>query len=259
MSTLEADLEIVKGFAIEAAALARSRAGRVTPEEKANLSFVTDLDLDMEKLLRSRLAETFPDDVLTGEEYAPSGGTGPRRWSIDPIDGTGNLVHGLPLWAVSIGLIVDGEPSLGVIAIPPLGELYWAIKGGGAWRDGVRIKVSDSDVFHTQDNLCVGTNALRALDPRTLPGRLRDLGSACCEQSFVACGRLVACTFLGEATHDVAAGAVIVSEAGARFATIDGEHLTTAQFVARTPVARPTFIAPPARLEYLLKVARAFD
>ena len=259
MGTLEADLEVVKGFAVEAAALARSRAGHVTPEEKANLSFVTDLDFDMEKLLRTRLAGAFPDDVLTGEEYAPSGGTGPRRWSIDPIDGTGNLVHGLPLWAVSIGLIDDGEPTLGVIAIPPLGELFWATKGGGAWRDGVRIATSDAEGFHAQDNLCVGTNALRALDPRTLPGRLRDLGSACCEQAFVACGRLVACTFLGEATHDVAAGAVIVSEAGGRFATIDGEHLTPAQFVARTPVARPTFIAPPRRLEALLKVARTFD
>ena len=259
MATLAEDLEVVKGFAIEAAALARSRAGKVKPEEKANQSFVTDLDFDMEKLLRGRLAEAFPDDVLTGEEYAPSGGSGPRRWSIDPIDGTGNLVHGLPLWAVSIGLIDDGEPTLGVIAIPPLNELYWAIKGGGAWRDGVRISASDSEGFHSQDNLCVGTNALRTLDPRTLPGRLRDLGSACCEQAFVASGRLVACTFLGEATHDVAAGAVIVSEAGARFATIDGERLTTAEFVARTPVPRPTFIAAPRRLEALLKVARTFD
>jgi len=259
MSQLDTDLEIVKGFAKEAAALAMSRASQVMPEEKENLSLVTDLDFAMENLLRSRLAEAFPEDVLTGEEYAPSGGSGPRRWSIDPIDGTGNLVHGLPLWAVSIGLIDDGEPVLGVIAIPPLGELYWATKGGGAWRDGVRIHTKDSTHFHTQDNLCVGTNALRTLDPRTLPGRLRDLGSACCEQVFVACGRLVACAFLGEATHDVAAGAVITSEAGARFATIDGNHLTPAEFVAQTPIARSTFVAPPARLEFLLKVARTFD
>jgi fructose-1,6-bisphosphatase/inositol monophosphatase family enzyme len=258
MGKLEADLEIVKGFATEAARLALSRAGSVKPEEKANLSFVTDLDRDLEQFLRAKLAGAFPDDVLTGEEYAPSGGSGKRRWSIDPIDGTGNLVHRLPLWAVSIGLIDDGEPVLGVIAIPPLGELYWAIKGGGAWRDGQPIKTSDAEGFHSQDNLCIGTNALRTLDPRTLPGRLRDLGSACCEQAFVASGRLVACTFLGEATHDVAAGAVIVSEAGARFATIDGEHLTTAQFVARTPVARPTFVAPPRRLEALLAMARMF-
>jgi len=258
MGTLGSDLELVKGLATEAATLARSRAGRVRPEEKDNRSYVTDLDRDLEQLLRARLAEAFPEDTLTGEEYADSGGTGPRRWSIDPIDGTGNLVHGLPLWAISLGLIDDGEPVLGVIAIPPLGELYWATKGGGAWRDGVRIRTSDADSFHPQDNLCIGTNALRTLDPRSLPGRLRDLGSACCEQAFVASGRLVACTFLGEQTHDVAAGSILAAEAGACFATIDGDRLTAAEFVARTPVSRPTFIAPPRRLEALLATAREF-
>ena len=258
MGTLAEDLEQIKSLATEAAALARSRAGHVTPQEKANLSYVTDLDQDLEQMIRGRLAALFPDDVLTGEEYAVGGGTGPRRWSIDPIDGTGNLVHGLPLWAISIGLIDDGEPVLGVIAIPPLGELFWATKGGGSWRDGVRLKIEDSETFHTQDNLCVGTNALRSVDPRTLPGRLRDLGSACCELAFVACGRLAACTFLGEQTHDVAAGSILVAEAGGRFTTIDGDHLSPAEFVARTPVARPTFIGPPHRIESILAKARTF-
>lgn len=256
MGTLADDLERVKGFAREASRIALERSGSVTPEEKANRSYVTDLDRDLETLLRERLGSAFPDDRITGEEYADEGGSGPRRWSIDPIDGTGNLVHGLPLWAISIGLIDAGEPSLGVIAIPPLNELYWATRGGGAWRDGTRLHLRDADGFHVQDNLCVGTNALRALDPRTLPGRLRDLGSACCEQAFVAAGRLVACTFLGEQTHDVAAGALIAAEAGAAFATIDGEHLTPAEFVRRTPVPRPTFVAPPGRLGTLLKSAR---
>ena len=105
------------------------------------------------------------------------------------------MVHGLPLWAISIGLIVDGEPSLGVIAIPPLGELFWAVKGAGAWLDGHQLTAHDAAEFHNQDNVCVGTNALRAVDPRSLPGRLRDLGSACCEQSFVAANRLQATDF----------------------------------------------------------------
>ena len=73
---------------------------------------------DLETMIRNRLGARFPDDALTGEEYGASGGKGPRRWSIDPIDGTGNLVHGLPLWAISIGLIVAGEPMLGVIVDP---------------------------------------------------------------------------------------------------------------------------------------------
>ncbi|MDG3006758.1 inositol monophosphatase family protein [Paludisphaera mucosa] len=253
-----AELELVKGLAVEAAELAMKRSRTVTPVEKANHSYVTDLDNDLEKLIRSRLGDAFPDDRLTGEEYAPGGGDGPRRWSIDPIDGTGNLVHGLPLWAVSIGLIEAGVPVLGVIAVPPLGELYWAVKGHGAWRDGERLAVRDADAFHIQDNVCLGTNAMRRIDPRTVPGRLRDLGSACCEQIFVAAGRLQACVFLGEHAHDVAAGVVISSEAGCAFGTLEEPRLDTSAVVARTPIATPTFVAAPRRLDALLKTARLY-
>ena len=130
---------------------------------------MTDLDHDLERLIRDRLAARFPDDVLTGEEYASAGGDGPRRWSIDPIDGTGNLVHGLPLWAVSIGLIDAGTPALGVIAIPPLANCSGASIGRGAWRDGERLHARDADVFHNQDNVCVGTNALGRSTPGPSP------------------------------------------------------------------------------------------
>ena len=146
-SDLLTELNFVKALAVESAALAKGRCQRVTPQEKANLSYVTDLDQDLERLIRQRLGERFPDDLITGEEYAPEGGSGPRRWSIDPIDGTGNLVHGLPLWAISIGLMVAGEPVLGVIAIPPLDELFWAVKGAGAWLDGQRLATHDAANF----------------------------------------------------------------------------------------------------------------
>jgi myo-inositol-1(or 4)-monophosphatase len=252
----EAELEFVTALAREASALAMGRALGVKAQEKENQSFVTDLDHDLERLIRDRLAARFPDDALTGEEYAAGGGAGPRRWSIDPIDGTGNLVHGLPLWAVSIGLIDHGRPVLGVIAIPPLNELFRAVIGRGAWRDGMRIHARDADTFHNQDNVCVGTNSLRTVDSRSLPGRLRDLGSACCEITFTACNRLQACTFLGEATHDVAAGAVIAAEAGCGFGTIEGRVLTPAEMVAETPVRTPTFVAPPNRLQILMTAAR---
>ena len=132
-SNLAAELEFTKSLATEAAQVARRRCRHVTPQEKANLSYVTDLDHDLETMIRERLAAQFPDDALSGEEYADSGGKGPRRWSIDPIDGTGNLVHGLPLWSVSIGLIVSGEPMLGVIVIPQLDELFWAVRGEAHW------------------------------------------------------------------------------------------------------------------------------
>src|SRR5262249_37120820 len=92
--------------------------------------------------------------------------------------------------------------------------------------------------------------------PRSLPGRLRDLGSACCEQTFVAAGRLQATTLLGEQAHDVAAGVVIAAEAGCQFGTLAGEKLTTAEMVRRTPITCPTFVAPPKRLAALMAMAR---
>ena len=236
--------------------LARDRHLNIAPQEKSNRSYVTDLDLDLERMIRKRIAARYPDDVLTGEELSTTGGGGPRRRSIDPIDGTGNLVHGFPLWSISIGLIDGGEPVLGVIAVPPLGELYWATRGGGAWRDGERLHAPDADVFHDHDNVCASTNALRVVDPRTIPGRIRDIGSACCELAFVTSGRVRACIFLGEQTHDLAAGAVMAAEAGCWFATIDGQMLTLGGFVTNTPVRVPTLIAPPRRLERLLTQLR---
>jgi fructose-1,6-bisphosphatase/inositol monophosphatase family enzyme len=253
---LAAELEFVKSLAVEAAEFALARCRNVSPREKENLSYVTDLDTDLERLIRARLGARFPGDALTGEELAAEGGAAARRWSIDPIDGTGNMVHGLPLWAVSIGLLVAGEPVLGVIAIPPLGELFWAVRGRGAWLDGRRLAARDAVEFHNQDNVCVNTNALRVVDPRSLPSRLRDLGSACCEQTFVAASRLQATTLLGEQLHDVAAGVVIAGEAGCQFATLAGERLSAAEMVRRTPITVPTFIAPPDRLAALLKMAR---
>ncbi len=250
------ELGFVQDLAREAAAMALARAKRVTPVEKANLSFVTDLDQNIEQLIRRRLGERYPEDRLTGEEYAAEGGSGPRRWSIDPIDGTGNLVHGLPLWAISIGLIENGQPVLGVIAVPPLAELYWGVKGQGAWLDGKPLQARDSESIHSHDNICLGTNAMRAIDTRSFPGRIRDLGSACCEQVFVAASRLQACTFLGEAAHDIAAGVVISSEAGCLFGTIGGERLDPAEMVRRTPITTPTFVAPPRRLQNLERLVR---
>ena len=252
MGMLADDLEFVKELAQEAAAIARERQALVEAQEKSNKSFVTDLDLDLEKLIRQRISKRYPDDVLTGEELATSGGGGPRRWSIDPIDGTGNLVHHLPLWSISIGLIDGGEPVLGVIAIPPLNELFWATRGGGAWRDGHAIRAEDADEFHEHDNVSAATNALRAIDPRSMPGRIRDLGSACTELAFVSCSRTRAAIFMGEQTHDVAAGAVIAAEAGCWFGTVDGQMLTLGAFVTQTPIRVPTIIAPPKRLDKLI-------
>ena len=166
------------------------------------------------------------------------------------------MVHGLPLWAVSIGLIVAGEPVLGVIAIPPLNELFWAVKGAGAWLDGHRL--------HTHDAASFTIKTTSASAPMPCAPSIRapcragcaTWEVACCEQTFVAANRLQATTFLGEQAHDIAAGIVIATEAGCQIATIAGERLTPTEMVRRTPISVPTFIAPPQRLDALLACAK---
>lgn len=259
INSLQRDLDSVLGLVAEASAIALKRARNVSPEEKSNATFVTDLDRDLESFIRSGLAVRFPKDTITGEEYADEGSGGPRLWSIDPIDGTGNLVHRMPLWAISVGMAYEGTPVLGVIAIPPLGETFHAVIGHGAYLNDKRIFVKDSDTFHSQDNVGVDSNAARALDARTLPGRLRTLGSACCELAFTAASRFVCTTFRGELRHDLMAGAVITGEAGCEFGRVDGRRLTPAEFVAETPIDVPTFIAPPKRLKWLMENVRRRD
>lgn len=247
-----AEARFAAELAREAGAIALARRSGAVAREKSNRSFVTDLDVELEEFIRERLSRAFPDDRLTGEESADGGGDGPRRWCIDPIDGTGNYVHDLPIWAISLGLLDRGEPVAGAIAIPPLGEVYHATRGGGAWRNGERLgRLSDATEFHPQDNVSLSTNALRTLDPRSAPGRLRDLGSACCEMAFLASGRLKLSIFQGEHAHDVAAGTVLLSETGCAFRRFDGEWLTAREFVARTPVPSPTLLGTPGRLEAL--------
>lgn len=111
---------------------------------KADGSFVTAADAEAESYLRARITERFPHDAILGEEEAAREGTSNRRWIIDPIDGTYSFVHGVPLYAVLIGLEIDDEPVLGVINLPALGEIIYAARGTGCFWNGERARVSST-------------------------------------------------------------------------------------------------------------------
>src|SRR5579871_2437535 len=102
-------------------------------ELKGDTSPVTIADRQAEQLLRDRIARAFPNDGILGEELAEQAGTSGYRWILDPIDGTKSFIHGVPLYAVLIGVEHAGQSSIGVIHIPPLDEMVYAAKGEGAW------------------------------------------------------------------------------------------------------------------------------
>jgi histidinol-phosphatase len=128
------DLELARRLADAAdlITLARFGAPDLRVESKPDLTPVSDADRAVEESLRSRLEDARPDDAVSGEEYGSSGDS-PRRWVIDPIDGTKNYVRGVPVWGTLIALLDGDEPVVGVVSAPAMARRWFAARGAGAW------------------------------------------------------------------------------------------------------------------------------
>ena len=183
---------------------------------------VTRYDRASEALIVDALSATRPDDAILGEEGSERAGTSGVRWIIDPIDGTTNFAYGFPGWAVSIGAEIDGLPAVGVVIVPTLAEEFVAWTGGGATRNGVPISVRppvglDQALLATG---CAYDRERRARQGRVigeLAARVRDIrrmGAAAVDLCSVACGRVDAYFEIGLSPWDLAAGRVVVAEAG---------------------------------------------
>jgi histidinol-phosphatase len=134
-------------FAVDAA----WQAGKITleyfqtgtvVERKADASPVTIADRRAEQKLRERIQRTFPDHGILGEEFGEVAGRTPYRWVLDPLDGTRSFIQGVPLYGVMMGLEYQGQPVLGVVHLPALGETVYAAKGSGCYWNGRRVHVS---------------------------------------------------------------------------------------------------------------------
>ncbi len=224
--------------------------------DKGVREIVTDTDEAVERIVRDHLLRETSGIGFLGEE---TGAAGDRDtyWVLDPVDGTTNFCHGLPLSAVSLGLVHGDLPVLGVVALPFLGSRYWAAHGCGAFRDDVRLHVSDtadlSRALVALSDYGGGPDApvrdlLSAALDRELSHRtqgLRRLGATAVDLVFVAEGALDASITLGNRAWDTAAGAVIAREAGALVVDSDGSPHTTRSrcAVAVTPGLRDAVLS----------------
>jgi histidinol-phosphatase len=139
---LERELAFAHEVADRAAEISMSYfLGEFEVQQKADLSPVTQADLEVETAIREMIADRFPADAVTGEEHGAA--TGDRVWIVDPIDGTRNFADGVPIWATLLALQVDGRSELGLIAAPALGERYEAVRGQGARWNGRDLRVSE--------------------------------------------------------------------------------------------------------------------
>ena len=139
----EKELHFARSLAMHAGELALGyQTQGVTADTKSDFSPVTIADRESEKLIVQRINETFPDDGILGEEGTDRKSKNGRRWIIDPVDGTYSFVHGVPLYAVLIGLEIDGESVLGAVNLPALNELVYAARGLGCFWNGEPARVS---------------------------------------------------------------------------------------------------------------------
>ncbi len=186
--------------------------------------FVSRADIAAEKIIRDELRGARPNYGWLGEETGGEDGKDPtRRWIVDPLDGTTNFLHGLPHWAVSIGLEHKGEIVAGVIFDPSKDEMFVAEKGGGAWLNEARLRVSDrrkmgEAVFATgipfsgRGELPATLQDLARLMPAV--AGVRRFGAAALDLAYVAAGRYEGFWERGLHAWDIAAGLLIVREAG---------------------------------------------
>lgn len=212
--------------------------------------FVTDVDKAAEAAITEILREAYPSYGILAEESGQTAGKGSNEseyeWIIDPLDGTTNFIHGLPQYAISIALAKSGVIEQAVVFDPNRNELFTASKGGGAFLNDRRIRVSRRTKlqdallgtgfpYRMFDHIDVYLSIFKELAQKTA-GQRRP-GAASLDLAYVACGRYDGFWEFGLSPWDMAAGALLISEAGGLVSDMRGDanYLETGNLVAGTP------------------------
>jgi len=252
---LHADLAVALRLAdaADAASMARFDAVDLDVRLKADATHVTEADLATERAIRAILEAELPGDSVFGEEFGVTGDSA-RQWIIDPIDGTANYLKGIPMWTTLIALSIDGVPRVGVASQPALGRRWWAATGLGAWTNTptgstARLAVS------TVDAIAEASASIQSIRQWDEVGQLdavirlsravwRDRGYGdTWPYMLLAEGRLEFVAEFGVKEYDIAALVPIITEAGGRFTSFDGnDSLAERSSLATNGVLHAAFL-----------------
>ena len=219
---------------------------RIKVESKTANDFVTEVDRAAEAAIIDVLREAYPDHGILAEESGQTGHQSEHQWIIDPLDGTTNFLHGFPQYAISIALARNGVVEQAVVYDPVGNDLYTASRGAGAFLNDRRIRVSQRSrmiealigtgfPFREGDDIDTYLAMFREVAAKT--AGIRRPGSAALDLAYLAAGRYDGFWELGLSPWDIAAGGLLVQEAGGLISDLAGESdfLKTGNLVAGTP------------------------
>lgn len=236
-------LKEIEAWARQAGEILISGLGQdIQVDHKSEIDLVTEMDRQSEELLLKAIQSHYPDDQIVAEESGVIQGKNGHIWHIDPLDGTVNYAHGIPFFSVSLGYVEDGEITLGVVYDPIRDECYTAKRGQGAYLNGQRLCVSSADeliksLLVTGFPYDIRENPVNNLDHYSnfslRSQGVRRLGSAALDLCYVAAGRFEGFWEVQIQSYDIAAGALIVEEAGGKVTNVRGG---------------PDFLTPPCTI-----------
>jgi myo-inositol-1(or 4)-monophosphatase len=242
------ELEFARKIAVRAGDFIRKHQSgrrRISHKDAGHGNLVTDMDHASEDMITRAIRREFPDHAIVAEESGEAGDS-PHRWYIDPIDGTTNYAHGFPIWTVTLAYEAHGRLQAGVTYAPCLGEIFWARRGGGAFRNGKRIRVTSCR--RVEDALlCTGfsyrlewrkVNLKYFAEFLMTAQAIRRVGAASLDLCWTACGAFDGFWEMRLGPWDMAAGIVILEEAGARISDFKGGPVDVRQgdFLGANPI-----------------------
>lgn len=224
---------------------ATDRLDTIQISEKNRNEFVTDIDLQAEQEIIKTIRESYPNHAILGEETGIDG-KDDHTWIIDPIDGTTNFIHGNPNFCISIGIKYKNRIEHGLIYDPLRQELFTATHGEGAFLNERRIRVSKKTQLHgstiaagfsnkKRNHIASYLKMLAAIMPQS--ARVRLTGSAALDLAYTACGRIDGSWGINFAQWDIAAGTLIVKEAGGIVTDLDGnsDYISSGDVISGNP------------------------
>lgn len=233
----------------ECGQIARGYFNQAEIQVKADRSYVTNADIEIERLLVERLRNRYPDIGIIGEEGTRIGNDQEYVWALDPIDGTGSFVSGLSTWGISLGLLHNARPVLGVCYLPVTDDMYWNEGQRAFWNDH-EIQVINPETWTSEDWISIPSNTHRRYNNR-FPAKCRSVGAIIVDLCYVARGKSLG-TLIGRCRiWDLAAGIAILEAAGGSYVGLSGQKPDLHDLYAGAILPEPLIAAHPDQLELL--------